>query len=209
MATSRAQFFDHLKIAAYTFDLGENRRVSETGGGELLLSDLGPRLWGGSLTVVPAAHATQRQFSAMVSLLRDGTGEFYLGDPAASNPSADPTGSMQAWMPPMALLSWAGREATISSTMFPLSSGDYFSFTYAGGKTGLHQVVQVQGYDWQTQAYTYLVTPSIRAGAVAGTQVKIYHPECKALIVPGSFRPAENTPGTASGFSFDWRQTLK
>lgn len=208
MATLRTQFFDHLRIAAYTFDLSENRRTSETGGGEILVSDLGPRLWSGSMSVVPALHAPQRAVAAMASLLRDGAGEFMLGDPGARNPQADPTGAMASFMPPMVLNAWGGREATISSTMFPLSPGDFFSFEYAGGKVALHQVVQIQGFD-PAAGYTYCITPSIRAGAVAGTAVKIYAAECKALIVPGTFRGPEYSPAAAGGFSFEWRQTLR
>lgn len=212
MATSYDQFFAGLRIASYTFDLQENRRTSETGGGELLVSDLGPRLWGGSLTVVPARHADQRAVSARVSLLRSGGGEFMMADPSAvlgwGFSDGDPY-----WEP--TLHAWGGSTVVLKSRTRTLAPGQYFSFTYAGGKVGLHQVVAFNGGEnipggttghWLE---TYTITPSIRAGAVAGTPVKIDVPVCKALIVPGTFRPAPYTPALAGGFSFDWRQTLR
>lgn len=215
MALSRAAFFDRLRIGSYEFDLSENRRTSETGGGELLVSDLGPRLWTGTITCVPHYHREQRQILAIANSLRSGDGEFLMCDPGARFPTNDPDGTYRN-VPGPQLLSWSGTDIATSVTVTPLTEGDYFSFNYGGGKVALHQVVRSNAPltsnpdgSGQILEYRYTVTPGIRTGAVAGVRLQLYNASIKAVMVPGSFSAPENTLAASGRFSFKFRQTLR
>lgn len=208
----RAAFADGLRIAAFDWDLGENRRVTETGGGELLVSDLGPRLWSGSITIAANTHDGARRAQALAHALREGAASFLIGDPKGRRPASDPTGallgaaavSLYAHTPGSMDLTLAGLPAG-----FVLTPGDYLSFTYGSpARYALHQVV-VGGAAGLDGRRALTVVPRVRVGAVNGAAVSLVSASCKAIVVPGSFKSGTIGLAATAGFAFDFRQTLR
>ena len=209
---SLADFNDGLRVVSQDFDLSENRRVTETGGGELLVSDLGPRLWRGAIEVAANTHAGQRKAQALAQALRQGAATFMVCDRKGRFPAADPTGALLGATTP-SLFNPVADSPDVTLAGLPsgyvLPPGDYLAFPYGSPtRHALHQIV-VGATAAGTGRATVTVVPSIRPGATNGAPVSLVNPSCRAMLVPGSFRAGTQTPAAHGGFSFEWRQVLR
>lgn len=211
---SRTDFADGLRILSCDFDLTENRRTTETGGGELLISDLGPRLWSGTITVSEFTHAGQRRSQALVQALRQFGASFMIGDPKGRYPAADQDGSKLGSATPTLSTPVAG-SSDISLAGLPvgyvLTPGDYIGFEYGTDpvRNALHQVIVADAPAAADGTMTVSVVPPIRPGASDGAEVILVGASCKAVVIPGSFKAGTIGLASTSGFSFSWRQVLK
>lgn len=209
---SLTEFADGLRVRSSTPDLGENQVMSETGGGELIVADAGPRLWGGSIAVAADTPDGQRRAQALATALRQGGRSFMFCDPRGRYPASDPDGSELGDAEP-ALSSPAAGASVVSLTGLPagytLTGGDYLAFEYGSpARYALHQVVLDAAAD-ADGAVELDIVPPLRPGAADGAAVSLINPSCRAVMVPGSFKPSKNGLGASEGFSFQWRQTLR
>lgn len=206
------QFAGTLRVASLDWDLSENRQVSEDGGGNLLIADNGPRLWGGTIAVTPHSHAHQRKAQALLQALRQGVATFYVGDKMARFPAADP-GGLVLGAAVLTLSSPVTGSSTINLAGLPadyeMTPGDYLSFDYGAGRRALHQVY-VGGRAAADSTISLSVVPAIRPGATDGTAVTLIGATCKAVVVPGSVKTGTiGRGGITGGFSFAFRQSLR
>lgn len=209
---SLEDFADGLRTVSFNWDLSENRKVTQTGGGELLVSDLGPRLWQGSVAVAPHTHNGQRRAQALAQALRQGAGSFMIGDPKGQFPQSDSDGTILG-STVVSLSAPVAGSSTVSLAGLPagyvITPGDYLSFEYGSpARYALHQVV-VGGTSNGTDALSVSVVSSIRPGATDGAPVRLVRPFCKAIVVPGSFKSGTIGLAATSGFSFQFRQTMR
>jgi len=206
------QFANKLKFVAQVFDLSENRQVSEQGNGEILISDLGPRLWHGSITVRTDEHDEQVQVHALAQSLRQGVGTFHIGDRMRRFPSADPDGSLLGGAAVTLSAPTPGSSTMTLSGLpdgYKLTPGDYLSFDYGEGRRALHQVV-IGGQVGPESTISLSVVPAIRPGSQDGAAVNLVDATCKAIMVPGSFKAGTiGLGGITKGFSFNFRQSLR
>jgi hypothetical protein len=211
---SLAGFADGLRVRSFGWDLSENRRTSETSGGEILVADLGPRLWRGSVQIAPTTYDGQRSAQALAQALRSGSRSFFLSPYKAQYPAADPDGSTLGAATPSLQLPVGGFD-TVDITGLPegyiLTPGDYFSFEYGSDpvRYALHQIVAVSGPADVTGTLTAQFVGRLRPGVADGTEIRLVKPFCKVLMVPGSFSASTAGLASASGFSFDFQQTLR
>lgn len=207
-------FFAGLQITVLGFDLTENSRSVQTGGGEVLVSDLGPRLWAFDVEVNTRTHAEARKAEALGRALRQAGRSFFAFDPSAAYPSADRDGAiLGASSPVIATLDADNRRMAISGLPggYVLTRGDLLSFIYGSpARYALHEVLtEAVIADGSGVTPLFEVSPFIRSGAATGAAVTLVRPFCKAVMVPGSFRPGTRRAVLTSGFTFSARQTLR
>lgn len=212
---SLAQFFAMLPIAPITLDLEENQYHSETGGGEILTADAGPRLWTGTVQLNRRSHAQARLFEARARMLRQAGRSFFVTDYRNAYPSGDPDGSiLGAASPTISAIDGDSRRLSLQGLPagYTLTAGDQLSFAYGSNPTryALHDVVSdTEAADGSGNLSLLELSPFIRPGAVAGTAVTLIKPFCKAVMVPGSFRPSTGARVVSEAMQFTFKQTLR
>lgn len=210
---SHDQFLGALRVEEVTFRLSHPQEHSRLGDGTIISASLGASLWAGSIRLAPASHDHHAEMEALLGLLDQPGASFLCHDPRKIGPASDRNGT-----------SLVGRTISIHSVTsnmrelrlnglpagFTLAAGDMLSFEYGTSpiRHALHRIV-VGGTASNTGLSPSLeVVPNLRAGAVAGLQVSLVRPACKARLLPeptyGSGRQA-----LSRGASFDFIQTLR
>ncbi len=211
------QFFDGLPIRSQVFELSEALETSETGGGEVLTANYGPRLWEGTVSLITQTHQQAEQAAARVELLREAGASFFVYDFALPGPAQDPSGATLGAATPT-ILDVAANNKELKLAGLPagykITTGDRLAFSYSTGpvRYALHKVMtdRTAGAGVPAGTTNWIeVRPHIRPGAANGATVQLHKPFCKAVIVPGSVRPGTKQGRTTGGVTFRWRQTLR
>ena len=207
-----ADFWALLRIQSFGIDMGGGLQHQNTGGGEVIGSRTGQRLWEGDVALVPGMdHA---RIEALLIALQDPGRSFMMEPHDRPFPLRDPNGALLgATAPVIASLPAGGRSMTLSGLPagYVLSPGDYLSFTR--GTPARHELVAVLTGATANGAGTtpeFDVTPGVRPGTLVGAAVRLARPQFRAVIVPGSVKFGPTGPGRAPrpGPTFAFRQTL-
>lgn len=200
---SLASFFDGLAFVSARFTLPEMVETNESGGGELIVADYGPRLWEIELQLRSLPRADAEALTAKIRRLFGADASFMIGPPAARQSVSDGTISGTQ----------NGREISLAglSAGQVVRAGSYLSFTYGSSPTryALHQAVETATADGSGTTGFFEVVPAVRAGANNGTVVRLASPYCKAVMIPGSMSDLTIRTATAGGLAFRARQTLR
>jgi hypothetical protein len=210
----RPDFFTPLARVEAVFELSEAMSVTETGGGEILRADYGPRLWQGRVTVRANTYGTLDRLLARAELLRQPGAAFMVHPSHRAGPQADPEGSaLGSASPTITALAANTREITLAGLPggYVLTEGDMLSFTYLANPTryALHRVMETRTATGGGGIAAIEVSPPVRPGAVWPRPLTLIRPFCKAVILPGSFEPPVMTRSPRATFSFAWRQSLR
>lgn len=199
-----ADFMEDLAVVSTTFELSEAVETSETGGGEILRSSYGPRLWGGTITLNTRYHADAERLLARVRRLFAADASFLVFPPHMRRLLVAP-GTINAQRNNREMRV-AGLEAGQQ-----ILQGEFVSFTYGTNpvRRALHQLAEDATADGAGLTGWVEVIPAIRPGASNGATVTLAKPQCKAIAIPGSLSESVHSPVTSSGCSFSWRQTLR
>lgn len=207
-----AQFFDRLKILDFTLSPSQNLITSQTGGGDILTAEIGPRLWGGSITLAPMSHADARVQAGLVAEMMNAGMRFEIADKKNQYPMRDPTGSVNGTRTPAIGAGSSGKTFVISGAApsYVLSPGDRFSYRI-GGKRYFNEVMTARTASAQGVFDALPVMLPIRGSGAAynGAVVNFKRPALVAQIVPGSVSPFRTTLTHSEGMSFDFVQVLK
>lgn len=202
---SLAAFFSDLAMVSITFDLGEAVAGGETGGGEVLRVDYGPRLWQGRVSLARLRHVEAERLASRARTLLDARASFFVtplhNDPFGPFGASGTINNIRN-----------NRELRIAGLTAgqEVPQGAFLSFSYGSpSRYALHQTVEPATADGTGLTGWVEVTPAIRAGVTIGAAVALNSPVCKAVAVPNSWRPGTIRAALSDGFSFDWRQTLK
>lgn len=208
-------FFAGLPIASVTFDLSEALEQSQTGAGEIIDADLGPRLWTGEVTLGRLSRAETQQALARIDALRYAGRSFFVYPTAQAYPLADPTGAgLAGAAPQIDTLSADTRQIALNGlpSGYQLSEGDFLAFEYVNTATryALHKL-SGGGATADGLGVTPLfeVVPHIRPGAAVGAAVVLGRPFCKARLVPGSTQAGQTRKTFTDSISFRFVQTLR
>lgn len=212
-----AQFMSILPIQEITFDVAEALEMSETGGGEVLMADLGTRLWRGKVSLGDLTQDEAADVLPMIDILRKAGTSFMAYDVSRPGPRYDVTGTLLGAASPVLFQVHANmRDIRIGGLPngYRIRPYDYVAFAYGTNpvRYALHRAViqRIATADGTTGWFE--VTPNIRPGFVAGASgaaVTLLKASCKAVIVPGSFQPGRRKATMTSGVSFDFIQTLR
>lgn len=208
-----ASFQDMQSIVESTFALDEAMLANRTGGGEIISSAIGTRLWRGRLTCRGHAYIDLDQMTARVDLLRRAGTSFLVTLPSRIGPQLDPDGAiLGASTPEITAIASNNVDVTIGGLPagYQLRRGDLMSWTYLSSPTryALHQVVTNTTANG-SGVMTVEIMPPVRPGYVTPIAITLIRPVCKAVIVPGSYQPPTVTRQGPARFSFDWQQTLR
>lgn len=128
-----ADFFEQLGPIATSFELGEGVIANETGGGEVIRSSYGTRLWSGSITLHPRRPVRIDDLLALIRVLQEPDASFLLyplhrPQAYAEATVAIPTGAIDSLGSDNRLISLKSLPAG-----FQITRGDFLSFTYLTG----------------------------------------------------------------------------
>ena len=206
---SLASYFDTLLIAEFEPDLTEALTGGETGGGEAISSDYGPRLWQARLVASRSSLPKAARSVALTESLRRAGTSFFATDPLRRYPQADPDGSLLGGAAPsITSVASNNRDVTLGGlpASYVLTPGDLIAWDYDTSRRAMHRIVVGATANGSGVA-TIELEPFVR-GTPAGASVDLIDPSCKAKILTGSYSPRTLTRRGGSGFSFIWRQTL-
>lgn len=211
---SLSTFAGKYRIDSMTFDLSESRSISQTGAGEILSSDNGPRLWMGSVQLTARRHEDAADLEAVLSILRESGSSFLMTDLRRTGPRGDPDGSwLGAAAPLLDAVATNNRDITISGlpASYVLSRGDLVGWTYLDSPTryALHRIVTGGDADGSGTCSGIELTPKVRPGFTTGAAISLLRPCCKAIVIPGSVTPGNRNLTATSSMSFRFTQTLR
>ena len=210
---SFAQFLGALRVEEVTFRLSHPQEHTRLGDGTIISASLGASLWTGSIRLAQANHPRHAQMEALIALMDQPGATFLCHDPRQIGPASDPTGtSLGSRIVTIHSVAANLRELRITGLPagYQLTAGDMLGFQYGSNpvRHALHRIV-VGGASSSSGLTPMLeVVPNLRPGVVAGLQVQLIRPACKARLLPapsyGSGRQA-----LSRGASFDFIQTLR
>lgn len=209
-----ADFFDGLKVSTQVFDLSESVEMGETGGGDIITADYGPRLWGGTVSIAANEHYGTAQIVAKIDVLREAGSSFFVYDKAMAGPAGDPYGAtLAANQPSLIEVASNNKEIRINGlpSNYQISAGDKISFPYGSNpvRYALHKFVEDRAASGGGTLALTEIRPHVRPGYSLPINAVLVRPFCKAKIVPGSVSVGSSQGAITSGVSFEWRQTLR
>ena len=207
-------FMDALPIERMTCDLPAAVEMSETGGGELLTSALGTRLWQGEVTLGKMTQDEAAWALAQIDAARQIGASFMIYDVSRAAPRSDLTGAtLGSASPTLSAVASHRREIRLTGLPagYQLWRYDYIAFSYGTDPTrfALHRSVDATTASAGGLTGWLEVVPPIRPGFTLGAPVILKRASCKAVIVPGSVQPGRRTHTMTEGASFRWQQTLR
>jgi hypothetical protein len=208
-----ADFWGKLHFERVSFDLPAATQSSRTAGGEVIVADIGTRLWRGDAMVLAAASPKVEWLEATLARLASAGASFMAFDPRKTGPKWDRGAKVWTASPVIAALNGDARLISVGGLPlnYELAAGDMLGFQYGSpARHALHQVVDVAVPAPSGTTALLEVVPPIRPGATIGAAVTLHRPACKAVIVPGSVSGGGRSGRIMTdGIAFSWVQTLK
>lgn len=207
-----ADFWSPLRVASLSLSLPAAAEISRTAGGEIIVAELGARLWSARVTLAPTGIENAAALQVKLRLLQRAGASLFVSPRIGDYPARDPNGVIAESNVTIAVLPSGNQTLSLSGLPagYALSAGDYLSFSY--GNSALHAFHQLVS---DTRANTsgivpaFEIIPQLRPGATIGASVALVKPAFKALLVPGSLNEGVMQGTRLSGVSFDLIQTLK
>jgi hypothetical protein len=211
---SLADFFNTLSLVRATMTLDSAVLTSETGGGEVLTSAIGTRLWRGRIEARGHAYINLDNVTARLELLRQSGASFLIRPAWRAGPQSDPTGSILGGATPtITAVNANNRDVTIGGLPvgYQIKRGDLVSFTYLTSPTryALHEFVGDGTANGSGNISSIEVMPPVRTGYSLPVSITLVNPRCKAVLMPDSYEPPAVAQNGVAFFAFEWRQTLR
>jgi len=185
MVMALADFFAGLAMVEATFSLDSNVSISETGAGDLNRAAYGVRLWRGSVTLAPEAHADADALMAKIQYLEEADQVFRVCLPHKAGETA---GTISA-------IGTDRREITLNAAQ---AVGSVLGISYASGaRRSAHRVVTVDGL-------VHTVVPAVPLTVTTSDTTTYGRAEIDAVMEQASLGAYRAV--IAQGLSFDWRQ---
>ena len=207
-----AEFWSPLRVASLSLSLPAAAEISRTAGGEIIVAELGARLWSARVTLAPIGIESAAALQVKLRLLPRAGASLFVSPRIGDCPARDPNGVIAASNVTIASLP-AGNQ-TLSLAGLPagyaLSAGDYLAFNYGNPAIqAFHQIVGDARADAAGIVPAFEIVPQLRPGATIGASVTLVKPAFKALLIPGSLNEGVMQRTRLAGVTFDLIQTLK
>ncbi len=207
-----AEFWSPLRVASLSLSLPAAAEISRTAGGEIIVAELGARLWSARVTLAPIGIENAAALQVKLRLLQRAGASLLVSPRVGDHPARDPNGVIAASNVTIDGLPAGNQTLSLSGLPagYSLSAGDYLSFSYGNpGPRAFHQLVGDARADAAGIVPAFEIVPQLRPGATIGTSVTLTKPAFKALPVPGSLNEGVMQGTRLAGITFDLIQTLK
>lgn len=209
---SLANFYDKLMIQDVSIHLPELLQFTRSRAGDVMVEDIGERLWMGRVSLHRRNHADVSAAEALLSLVRSGQGSFWFCDPRHVTPRADQAQVVASSTVTISAVAGNRRDLTLAGLPvgYTLSPGDRLSFGYVVGgdaRYAYHQITVGAGTGAGTSCVVQ-VDPHIRDGFELGAVVTLINPKMKAIYLPSSYQPSTGRGGMSEGAAFSVQQVL-
>jgi GNAT superfamily N-acetyltransferase len=139
-----ADFWSPLRVASLSLSLPAAAEISRTAGGEIIVAELGARLWSARVTLASTGIEDAAALQVKLRLLQRAGASIFVSPRIGDHPWRDPNGVIGASNVTIAALP-AGNQ-TLSLAGLPpgyaLSAGDYLAFSYGNpALQAFHQLV--------------------------------------------------------------------
>lgn len=212
-----ADFWDAIPLAqGSTFEPNEAMNVNQTGGGQVLLSTAGERLWAGQVKFGLAEAIERRQAQAILNAVRQPGHPFFCYDRKRPYPLADPNGtilgasSISVLSAPEADLSSMSLQGLPSG--YVLTAGDLVGYSFGSNPVRyyVHEMAQSVVADGAGETPLFQIAPFRSHAVTTGTAVSLIKPVLTAKYSPASFGPGAGRRGDVeAGRTFRFIQTLE
>ena len=207
-----ADFWSPLRVASLSLGLPAAAEISRTAGGEIIVAELGARLWSARVTLAPIGIEAAAALQVKLRLLQRAGASLFVSPRIGDCPARDSNGVIAASTVTIADLPSGNQTMSLAGLPagYALSAGDYLSFSYGDPAIqAFHQMVGDARADVSGVVPAFEIVPQLRPGAIVGIAVALVKPAFKALLVPGSLNEGVMQGTRLSGISFDLIQTLK
>lgn len=208
-----SDFFDLARPKTADFYLSGAREILNSGGGEIVTVEYGPRLWEGAQTSHALNETMARPLRARLTMLQNAYASFIWRIPYYCGPIADEGGAILAgFTPTIEGVGALQRSLRVEGLppFYAMRSGDKLSFIYGTPvKYAMHEVASDTNADAAGVIDELQLTSNLRPGIVLGTELELIRPQCKAIIIPNSIDTGGFDKRWNAPISFSWRQTLR
>jgi len=212
----KSQLSDRLMIESNRRRLTGFQDISTSGAGDIIVADIAPRAWTGSVESTVMTFQQAAEVEALINSLDESQNSFYLGDPRAPYPFYDPDGTILNGMGGTIKINDISSDnlriqIKNAPVGFKFQRGVFFHFDFGTDPVhrAYHQIVSNQevadGFgvtDWIE------VRPRIRNGAAVNDVLTFANPCVEVKIIPGSYREGVGQGMVVTGIGFDWRQVI-
>lgn len=209
---SVAAFAGTLRVADYSFDIGEALEMSEGGNGQVDTADYGPRLWSGEIVLSKLHYGPAEAVRSILTALTQAGRKFHMCDPVLTGPQADPAGAALGSAEPTVLSVDASRRALALQGLpagYDLTAGDKLTIVSSGGQVSLHRLTSDVSANGIGNTATFEVVPNIRTVVATDDAVTLIRPYCLAMIRPGSVRRGSPSGVFVRGIGFEFVERLQ
>ncbi len=207
-----AEFWSPLRIASLSLGLPAAAEMSRTAGGEIIVAELGARLWTARVTLASANFRDAAALQVKLRLLQRAGASLVVSPRIGDHPARDPNGVIAEVNLTIADLPVGNQTLSLAGlpSGYALSAGDYLAFNYGNPAIqAFHQLVGDARADAAGIVPAFEIVPQLRPGATIGASVTLVKPAFKALLIPGSLNEGALQRTRLSGITFDLIQTLK
>lgn len=206
-----ANLADLLNIRSVTWLPYRQQELSGIGSGEFLTADLAPMLWEAKCETATMSRAAAEQLAARFELLDGSAKAWYLTNPRALYPQADPDGSTLG-ASTITITAIGANRNTVTLSGFPegyvLTIGDMVSVTDADDRVHLLRIAETKTATALGNISLIEVRPVLRSGITTTLAVTVKKPFAKVKVVPGSF-DVQQVGVLEAVITFTARQTLQ
>jgi hypothetical protein len=184
-------FIDTLPIESVQHRPGNQQELSGQGSGALLAADVAPALREYDVSTAPMENGAAAQAMALIEALGGSIQPFYLYDPRAMYPQADPDGSLLGSSTVTILALNANNKAmrlTGLPSGYKITAGDMLAWDYGSNpvRRAYHRAVETVTAAGTGATPEFEVRDFIRPGSITGAEVTLIKPAMKCKMVPGT-----------------------
>jgi hypothetical protein len=209
---SLASLVDLIEFTSIDWELDRFVETSGLGTGESLEAELAPPLWRAEAETIPMTNDAAKQLMARFYLLDGGQETFYLTNPLALYPVADPTGSiLGAAAVKVKSVSTDNKALALKSlpNAYALTIGDFLAVDYGTpSRRALFIVCASGAADSGGETAELELRPHVRPGVVADCAVTLLKPSAKVKLLPDTLQLV-GKDNLNSSIRFSARQTLQ
>lgn len=209
-----ADWQDNLPASRLRLVLREAQNVlSRTAAGDVIRDEVAEGYW---RVLVSFGRLTREELSAaeaLVDILKAQQACVLITPPFNRAPKNDPDGTVLGGNTPQ--VSSIDRTArTIALSGLPpgyvLERGDYLSITYDSDRWSLHKVVsKLEAANGLGFMLGLSIEPNIPRAITTPQNVRLFDPQCLAVLTPGTATEGSDQNRVTSGMSFELQSTLR